>query len=166
MKISRPETFKIALVAILMYSASMLIVSAEDGKSNFEVDISPGVCPNIVNISSQGLMQAAILGTADFDVRSINASKILLGMNGSSGKVEPFRWHYDDVAASYSGDQNKICGCHNASADGYGDLILEFDIYRLAKDLNLQKFKEKNVVLTLTETLQGISGKDCVQVMP
>lgn len=55
------------------------------------VDIKPGSCPNPFNGKSQGSVPVAILGTADFDVTTIEANSITLtGPCGSvTAMVEP-----------------------------------------------------------------------------
>ncbi|MBN1391621.1 MAG: NHL repeat-containing protein, partial [Sedimentisphaerales bacterium] len=71
--------------------------------SRVMVDIKPGVCPNPVNVKSKGVLPAAILGTADFDVTKIDPASIRLA------GVAPLRSAYKDVAAPAS-DIND-CNC-------------------------------------------------------
>ena len=166
-----------------MCGALIATISAEDGESakkevsianntlSVYVDILPGVCPRVFNINGQGLLPIAVLGTNDFDTSTIDPSTINLMRDGSAGKIAPFRWHYEDVA-SPSVSENESCQCHMAGADGHDDLILEFDIYKLVKLLDLQKFAGNNVVLNFTGTLQenasvqssSLEGSDCISV--
>ena len=38
------------------------------------VDIKPGSCPNPLNVKSRGILPAAILGSADFDIEQIDTA--------------------------------------------------------------------------------------------
>jgi len=60
------------------------------------VDIKPTSCPNPLNTKSQGVLPAAILGTKDFDVSTINVSTVRLE------GVEPIRSSVEDVATPVS----------------------------------------------------------------
>ena len=55
------------------------------------VDIKPGSCPNPLNVKSSGVLPVAILGTADFDVTTIDATSIRLA------GVSPLRSSIEDV---------------------------------------------------------------------
>jgi hypothetical protein len=56
------------------------------------VDIKPGTCPNPVNVKARGVLPVAILGTADFDVTTIDPASVRLE------GVAPIRWALEDVA--------------------------------------------------------------------
>lgn len=135
--------------------------------SNIYLDILPGVCPKVINITSQGLLPVAVLGTSDFKVSSIDSNTTNLMREGSTAKIAPFRWHIEDVAAPYVRDKNELCNCQISAPDGNADLILEFDIYKMIKILDLQKDAGQIVFLNLTGNTQGgtIEGSDCIKLL-
>jgi uncharacterized repeat protein (TIGR01451 family) len=127
-------------------------------------DIKPGSCPNPLNPKSNGVLPAAILGTADFDVRDIDPSSVGLGREGIAGTVPRLRWAYEDVATPFDGE---LCDCHELEMDGFEDLTLKFDIQEVVTTLDLNSVRGQPVVLTVTGTMmsgQPFSGEDCVKV--
>jgi hypothetical protein len=81
------------------------------------LDLHPTSCPNPLSVNKKGVIPAALLGTADFDVSQIDPSTLLLE------GVAPKRWSIDDMATPYDGD---LCGCTTDGPDGYADLTLKF----------------------------------------
>jgi hypothetical protein len=63
-------------------------------------DIKPESCPNPLNTKSQGVLPVAILGTADFDVNTIDAASIRLA------GVAPVRSTVEDVATPVADPQS------------------------------------------------------------
>jgi len=121
------------------------------------LDIKPGSCPNPINGVSLGLLPAALLGTAGFDVNDVDVSSLRLA------GVPPIRSDYADVAAPFAG---QLCGCSNAGADGFLDLALKFDTQEIFDALGPSPSGER--VLTLTGTLLDgtpIEGQDCVVIV-
>jgi hypothetical protein len=124
------------------------------------VDIKPGSCPNPLNLSSQGILPVAVLGSQDFDVGAIEAASIRLA------GVPAIRNSYEDVASPVS-DGNE-CECTVDGPDGYVDLALKFRTQEVVEELigrpgELEK--DQTLVLTLTGELfdnTGIEGTDCV----
>lgn len=124
------------------------------------IDIKPGSCPNPLNLKSRGVVPAAVLGTEDLDVNTIDI--VSLRLEG----VTPVRSHFEDVGAPVT-DGNE-CDCTAEGPDGYTDLNLKFETQQIVEAL-LSEYDElaKNemVVLTLTGTLHDgtpIEGTDCV----
>jgi hypothetical protein len=127
------------------------------------VDILPRVCPNPININvkCQGVIPVAILGTKDFDVRTIDPNSVrLVG-------VEPSRcFAYGDVATPVS-DTND-CNCTTAGPDGFLDLTLKFDTQKIIEaigDVN----EGDTLIMVLTGKLRNtipyettIEGSDCI----
>jgi len=140
-------------------------VSSTNYNQNVNMDIEPGACPNVLSLNSQGLLPVAILGTKDFDVKTINTSTIILTRENLTGKVAPFRWHYEDIATPATGSS---CVCQKAGLDSHDDLILEFDMYKIIKLLDLKGTAGKKIVLTLKGNLlgsnAGIMGNDCINI--
>ncbi|MHC4265329.1 MAG: hypothetical protein ACYSUK_05270 [Planctomycetota bacterium] len=128
----------------------------------FEValDIKPDSCPNPLNLNSKGNYPVAILGTAEFDVNTIDINTI------SFADAYPVRSSYEDV--STVAPEPNDCNCINAGPDGYVDLELNFNTQEVVDYL----FEEpddyvKGQVLSLElkgKLLDGknIVGSDCV----
>ncbi|MGD2086184.1 MAG: VCBS repeat-containing protein [Candidatus Aminicenantes bacterium] len=86
-------------------------------------DIKPKSCPNPLNVKNQGMLPAAILGTGDFDVTTIDIASIRLE------GVAPIRTAFEDVTTPfepYIGKMNKY-DCTTEGPDGFIDLTLKFD---------------------------------------
>jgi hypothetical protein len=125
-----------------------------------DIDIKPGSCPNPLNIKNKGLLPVAILGSADFDVTTIDPDSIRLE------GVEPVRSSYEDVATPVSDSQDE-CACTTQGADGYLDLTLKFDAQEIVDALG-EAADRASLPLKLTGMdAQGrrIEGTDCVVVM-
>jgi hypothetical protein len=126
-----------------------------------DVDIKPGSCPNPFNVKSKGMLPIAILGKADFDVRTIDVGTLVL--NG----IAPIKTGFEDVTTPAS----KIdpCDCEALDGDAYEDLVLKFDRQDILATLGV--VNEGDVVqLTLTGYLLEASGgtpilgSDCVLI--
>jgi len=122
------------------------------------VDIKPGSCPNPLNVKSSGVLPVAILGTADYDVTTIDPTSIRLA------GVEPLRSGYEDVAAPLP-DTND-CNCTTAGPDGYLDLTLKFQTQEIVEAIG--EVNDGDVLtLELTGVLLGerpIEGADCILI--
>jgi probable HAF family extracellular repeat protein len=122
------------------------------------IDIKPGSCPNPVNVKSSGVLPVAILGTADFDVTTIDATSIRLA------GVSPLRSCIEDVGGPAI-DSND-CNCTEDGPDGLADLTLKFrtqDIVEAIGDVNYGD----TLTLRVTGVLTGespIEGADCVVI--
>jgi hypothetical protein len=107
---------------------------------------------------SKGVTPVAILGTADFDVSSIDMSTVRL--EGVKAK----RGGYEDVATPYMGNE---CGCTEAGPDGYMDLTLKFGTAALTEALF--PFESEYIPVTIQGFLVDgtpFYGQDCVAVKP
>jgi hypothetical protein len=132
------------------------------------VDIKPGSCPNPLNVTSKGVQPVAVMGTADFDVTTIDPATIRLTREGFEDVgVAPLRWAYEDVATPFEG---QLCGCHALNGDGLMDLTLKFDTQALVNALKLGDVSGQTIKLTLTGKLREefggtpIKGEDCTRV--
>jgi hypothetical protein len=93
------------------------------------VDIKPRSCPNALNLVRKDMLPVAILGTADFDVKTIDPTTV--NLKG----VAPLRWSFiKDVATPYEPFVGKtdIHQCNTLGPDGYLDLMLMFDTEEVA----------------------------------
>lgn len=128
--------------------------------SNVGVDIRPGGCPNPLNVASRGVLPVAVLGSAEFDVGSIDPGSIFLD------GVPAIRTDYKDVAGAVPGSDG--CECGAEGGDGYIDLTLKFRTQDIVEKLLAREgelAKGQSLVLSLSGQLQddgSISGYDCV----
>lgn len=128
------------------------------------LDIKPGSCPNPLNLKSRGVLPAAILGTAGFNVVTIDPATIRLE------GVAPIRWSLEDVAAPFAGDPASCSDCTTAGRDGYPDLTLKFDTEAIATALGAVSDRQCRV-LRLTGNLRPqlgatpIAGRDVVTIL-
>ena len=133
-----------------------------------DIDVKPGSCPNPLNLKSKGVLPVAVLGTAEFDVTTIDPGTILLIREGCEGVAAPIRWSYEDVATPFTGE---LCDCHDLNGDGYIDLTLKFDTQELVSNLKLDEVAGETIPLAVTGDLKAenggtpIEGKDCIRVL-
>ena len=123
-----------------------------------DLDIKPGTCPNSCNLKAKGVLPAAILGTADFDVSTIDPATVQLE------GVSPLRWHWKDVGTPLDGEP---CDCYELEGDGYVDLTLKFDPEEIMAALGPVSDGDE-IVLTLTGQLVDgvpIEGQDCIVIL-
>jgi len=128
-----------------------------------KIDIKPGSCPNPLNVKNVGVLLVAVLGTADFDVTTIDAASLRLE------GVAPIRSALEDVATPVPAGSPE-CACTSAGPDGCPDLTLRFDVQAVVAALG--EVQDGDVVpLMLTGTLREecggwpIEGKDCVVIL-
>jgi len=135
------------------------------------VDIKPGSCPNPLNLKSKGVLPVAVLGTADFDVTTIDPTTVRLALAAGGGEpcVSPLRWSIEDVATPFEGE---LCDCHELNGDGYLDLTLKFDTQELVLTLGLDVYAGETIPLILIGNLIGengegmpIRGSDCIRIL-
>ncbi len=139
----------------LIYTSVCTLVSIP-----VDVDIKPGSCPNPLNVTENGVLPVAILGTAEFDVFTLDLTSIRLA------GVAPIRSSYEDVSTPVL-DAEDDCVCTTDGADGFVDLTLKFSSQEIVAALGPVSDSDQ-VPLTLTaQTLDGTSivGTDCVIVL-
>ncbi len=126
-------------------------------KRTVAVDIKPRSCPNPLNVTSQGLLPVAILGTEDIDVRDI--SWVMLD------GVPPVKISYEDVATPVGEDADE-CECTVAGPDGYEDLVLHFDTQEVVAGLGDPSDGQVMLLVVQGELSDGtdIGGEDCVVI--
>lgn len=148
------------------------------------VDIKPTSCPNPLNIkatksdagivdasaavigfdplngdkeSKAPVIPAAILGTEDFDVSTIDASTVTMA------GIPVTRWAYEDVATPVSEDAEE-CECTTEGPDGYRDLTLKFDQGAVAEALGMV-YDGEVIPITIAGFMYDggmIEGTDCM----
>jgi probable HAF family extracellular repeat protein len=125
---------------------------------NVAVDIKPRSCPNPLNVKSRGVLPVAVLGSEDFDVNTVDIASICLA------GVGPIRSSYEDVAAPVS-DAND-CNCTTAGPDGYTDLTLKFETYKIVNAIG-EVTDGEVLPLTIAGVLLDethIEGADCIVI--
>lgn len=85
------------------------------------IDIKPQSCPNPFNVGAVGVIPVAILGTASFDVTTVDQSSMRLQ------GVPALRSAFADVATPFTGELANANSCTTAGPDGFLDLVLHFD---------------------------------------
>jgi len=123
------------------------------------VDIKPQSCPNPLNTNSKGVLPVAILGTADFDVTTVDPTTVLLE------GVAPVDDSLEDVSTPVV--VGYPCECDTLGPDGYMDLTLKFKTQDIVGALGAMNDGDV-IVLTLTGTTYAgtlIQGQDCVVII-
>ena len=114
------------------------------------VDIKPGSCPNSLNVKNKNLLPAAILGTEDFDVNSIDINTIqILG-------IAPVSSDYEDVGTPsypFIGKEDQL-DCTKEGGDDFMDLTLQFDKQQIIQAIEASG-KEVADSQTITLPLTG-----------
>lgn len=133
-----------------------------------DVDVKPGSWPNPINIVSKGVFAAAICGTEDFDVSTIDPSTVKICIEGTAEGISPIRWSYQDAATPFTGPEGEghaLCG------DGYLDLLFHFDTQAVVTALGLAGHVGQTIPLmikgNLLESAGGtpIQGQDYVRII-
>lgn len=126
------------------------------------VDIKPQSCPNPINVDGKGVLPVAILGTAGFDVSTIDPATVTLE------GVPALRWAMMDVGTPYAlPDGPGAYDCHALGADGMMDLTLKFDSQEVAAALASKNDGDVLVLTVKGQTIGGVhyEGKDVVVIL-
>lgn len=115
------------------------------------LDVKPGSCPNPLNTRSKGVLPAAILGAAGFDVTEIDPATVRLE------GVPPLRWAIEDVGRPFTGVPEDCGDCIAGGPDGHPDLTLKFDTQAIVAALGRVSDRQCRVV-RLTGSLSPSSG--------
>jgi hypothetical protein len=116
------------------------------------IDIKPDSFPNSINLTEQGVLPVAILGSEAFDVMTVNPETINIGgvslaLRGSP-KAPKLAYSYDDV-----------------NGDGFTDIMAFFDVPMLVAQ---QILTETTVALEVSGSLCNgttIKGTDSVEIV-
>jgi uncharacterized membrane protein len=128
------------------------------------VDVKPTSCPNPLNLGQPGVLPVAVLGTAGFDVSTIDPSSVELQ------GVPALRSSLQDVATPYTGALSNAYSCTTAGPDGFTDLVLQFNKSAVAATLG-PVTNGQVLLLTLTGNLlpqyggTAIKGQDIVIIV-
>ncbi|MCK4539111.1 MAG: DUF1080 domain-containing protein [Candidatus Krumholzibacteria bacterium] len=126
-----------------------------------DLDIKPGSCPNPFNPGStgNGVLPAAILGTTDFDVTTIDVSSITLE------GIIPLHSELEDVSAPAETDTD--CECSEEGPDGLMDLTIKFSTFDVIQLIG-EVVKGDIVTLTISGVLLDgtpFEGIDCICIV-
>lgn len=113
------------------------------------VDIKPGSCPNPLAVKSKGVLPVAIVGTAYFDVTTVDPETARLE------GVEPLKWEIMDSTEPPATGQPCFQAPLEYTGDGYSDLVLYFDTQAVVTALGSVDDAQ---VITLTLTADLFSG--------
>lgn len=147
-------------------SDPVFFVASIEGHSGAEAafDIKPGTCPNPLNTHGQGVLPAAILGSAGLKARNVDLGSIRLA------GVRPLKTGFGDVAAPswpLTG-KNSPRSCNTSGPDGNQDLTLKFDTQAIVRALrsHFGALRDGQVVVVPLEAklLDGtsVNGEDVV----
>jgi len=130
------------------------------------LDIKPGSCPNAHNPRSNGVLPVSLVGTADFDVKMVTLSTVLVSRADCvGGAVAPVWARLNDPATPFPGNP---CDCHALHGDGIVDLSLKFDRVELEQALLLNDFSHgDSVELVVSGTLSDgcmFLATDCISI--
>ena len=161
-----PEEYRYGLVTQFMVGTGL-----RNATITVPVDIKPGACPNPWNIRSEGVMPAAILGTADFDVTAVDPATVRLA------GVAPLRSALEDVATPFEPFTGKTDAraCVALGPDGVLDMTLKFDSREILEAIQGILGRETRDGEPLTLALTGnlkeaaggneITGEDVVLIL-
>ena len=126
-------------------------------------DIKPQSCPNPINVASRSVLPAAILGTAEFDVTTIDPVSIRVA------GVAVIQWALADVATPYTPSTGEVdaYSCTALGPDGFKDLTLTLDTQQVAAALGAVNGGDVLSVPLTGNLLNGtpIQGQDVVVIL-
>lgn len=138
----------------------------------FHVDILPGDCPNVIDVTSVGAdgqnaeMPVAWLGN-DFDpTRAISGTGNIRRPEADTGDPVLVKMErIIDQGTPFLGD---LCGCNALGPDGTDDLGLIFDLQEVVNNFQLDQEPDgAEIELEVRVTMIDgtiISGRDCIRI--
>jgi hypothetical protein len=79
--------------------------------TQIDIDIKPGSDPNCLNIDDHGVIPVAVLGSADFDVQTIDTETLV----------------FAGLTPREKGNGQLSCALEDVNIDGYWDLVCQFE---------------------------------------
>jgi hypothetical protein len=128
-----------------------------------DIDIKPQSCPNPLNVNSKGVVSVAILGTASFDVMTVDPEMVRLE------GVAPMRWSFEDV--STPADDGDPYACTTEGPDGMMDMTFKFKTQEIVEALDGDISDGDLIFLYLTGRLRPefdgspFAGQDWVVIL-
>jgi len=140
-------------------------ISVEAAPTDIAVpfDIRPTSCPNPINVVSRGVLPAAILGTASFDVTQVNPATVRLE------GVAPIQHNFEDVATPFEPFVGKQIAfdCTTEGPDGFLDMTLKFRMQDIVATFGPVSWGDVLVLQLTGELFDGtaIFGEDVVRII-
>jgi len=132
------------------------------------VDIKPLSCPNPINVVSRGVLPVAILGTANFNVKTIDPRTVTLEGVAPISVRWP-RLRVVDLATPYEPYVGKVGAheCTRRGRDRHPDMIFHFDIQKIVAALGEVDDKAVITLHLSGKLLDGtdFSGEDVVTII-
>jgi hypothetical protein len=157
-------TGKDLLVAIVDENDSGVVAGSNvllhewvDQSAGVHIDITPGVCPSVVNPQMQDLMTVALLGSPSFYVEDVDVESLQFE------NVAPTQVQYQDASQPA---EDVDCPCSDGGGDGYLDLVLRFRVQDVVGD-GVASGQEETRELTLSGKLKNGSpfeATNCVLI--
>ena len=128
------------------------------------LDIEPLLCPNPLDVRSEGLLPVALLGTENFNIDWVDVPTLRLE------GVRPSRAAIYDAGTPFTEPKDDCADCAIEGPDGRPDLVLKFDREKIARALGSVMNTECRL-LTLTGNLKPefggipIDGSDVVTIV-
>ena len=133
------------LVAILAAPGLRPALAQEEDHLHVGVDIKPGSYPNPINLKSNGSVPVALLGSADFDVSSVDLSTVRFG-----------KMHEMD-----SGALALRSALQDVNGDGFMDRVFHFKI----RETGLQAGDTEACLHGMTLAGEHFCGHDAVKII-
>lgn len=137
--------FILFLVAILAAPGLRPALAMEDDHLHVGVDIKPGSYPNAINLNSNGSVPVALLGSADFDVSSVDLGTVRFGkMHAMDSGAFILRSALEDV-----------------NGDGFMDRVFHFKI----KETGLEPSDTEACLHGMTLAGEHFCGHDTIVIV-
>ena len=133
------------LVAILAAPGLRPALAQEEDHLHVGVDIKPGSYPNAINLKSNGSVPVALLGSADFDVSSVDLATVKFGkMHEMDSGAMALRFAQEDV-----------------NGDSYMDIVFHFKI----KETGLEPSDTEACLHGMTLDGMHFCGHDSIMIV-
>jgi len=133
------------LVAILAAPGLRPALAMEDDHLHVGVDIKPGSYPNAINLRSKGSVPVALLGSAEFDISSVDLATVKFG-----------KMHEMD-----SGAPALRSALQDVNGDGFMDRVFHFKI----KETGLELSDTEACLHGMTLGGEHFCGHDSVKII-
>lgn len=122
------------------------------------IDLMPGTAPNRLSAAATGVFPVAVLGTASFDVATLDPASALLG-NNPVGYVSPL------VNSAQCG--GACTRQQDVNGDGRVDLVLSFLAQDVVRGMVLEpQYRTLELMATVSATGQLLRGTDGITMLP
>ena len=142
-----PLLFLSLLTALFFTGLQPAFAHEEHEHMHVAIDIRPGSYPNPIKLTSSGSVPVALLGSAEFDVISVNPDSATFGrVHHHEDGASPLRYAYEDV-----------------NLDGFLDIIFKFKISEIGLEPTDTEACLHGILL---DGITHFCGHDSVKVIP